>query len=244
VSPGCRKLTARQPAISRIHRGFGDIDISKFRLPNPIKLSPRSQHRHQRSAAYSDGFEGEEAFPARQSALSPQMGRFNRRVRIGKVPFGELTLVADRNSGRKAQEIHASLSRSRRPYKIVGMRTVSEGDENGVSSPGAILFDPLRVGESTRYIIGPAKEVCHSSDDESENSNIVTTKTLSSPLARKISRKQHTLDGLQKLKPDLEALQQLSIVSVCKGLLSSGSDNNHSDIDSGDEADIEMDDDI
>jgi hypothetical protein len=240
-----------------MHRGFGDIDISKFRMPNSLKLSPRSQHRHLRSTTYSDGFEGEEAFPAGQSALFPQMGRLNRTVRIGKVPFGELTLVADRHSGRKAQEIHASLNRSRRHYKLMRLRTVSEGDENGMSSPGVILFGPLQVEESTRYIIESAKEVSHSSDDESENSDILTTKILRSPLARKLSRKRrltrtlafwpnkHTeKDGLQKIKNDLEALQQLSMVSVCMGLPSSGSDNNLSDIDSGDEADIEMDDDI
>ncbi|CZR64962.1 uncharacterized protein PAC_14862 [Phialocephala subalpina] len=80
----------------RALKGFGQIDRTKFRVPDSV--SPHRQRRFPRTPSYSDGFEGKEAEPI--GRLMPMKGLIHWKEAQRKVIFKppQLVLVSEKPS--------------------------------------------------------------------------------------------------------------------------------------------------
>ncbi|OWP05902.1 hypothetical protein B2J93_6226 [Marssonina coronariae] len=80
------KLSAR--------RGFGIIDISKYRMPEPVPVNKQNQSL--RTRFYADGFDGKEGEPiGRLMPIKQSVRRTQSHVKMS-IQLGELTLVSEK----------------------------------------------------------------------------------------------------------------------------------------------------
>ena len=103
------EISNRQP-ITKIkikinHRkGFERIDLREYRMPKLPHASPRTKRRPQRTASYSDGFEIKEALPTGRLMPTKQHSRRKATTQKYTVHIGELTIVAEKESGGSTPE--------------------------------------------------------------------------------------------------------------------------------------------
>jgi hypothetical protein len=189
------------PVKAHRRKGFGDIDISKFRLAKARNLSPNRPR-----AAYSDGFEGQEATPIGRPMPTPHKGGLRARFYKARARIGELTLVADKYFGQEAQELQVSYSpprRQRKPKKLEGKA------EAEVCRPGIMLTDPRPAMEGIYHAIEQVNEQDYP-DDQSETSEVQTLGTISSPLVRKQSLKRRVTFSERVEEEDMPQLSAVA----------------------------------
>jgi hypothetical protein len=114
----------------RPQKGFGTVDITKFRIPLRHTLSPHSTRRRQRTPSYSDGFEGREAEPIGRWMPVRLPNRRRETYHKITIKMGELTIVAEKpfeEDSRHRQQHHR---KKRGPHIDKQARGVLTNDSN------------------------------------------------------------------------------------------------------------------
>jgi hypothetical protein len=178
-SPRPRRVAARRPVKVNRRKLFGDIDLSKFRLPklrDPARQAPGD---------HADGFESEEVFPIGRPMPIPQRGRPPSQINKLRASKTELTLVADKEFGLECQDADQSDSETNGQSQLEKLRTVT--DSNGPNQQRFILVDPFLDDHDSRNTLENG-EIPELVDDMSTASDMGTPGIISSPLTRKESQ--------------------------------------------------------
>lgn len=157
------------------------MDISEFRLPKSRDSSLKVRHDPLQAADHADGFEGDEMFPVGKPMPMSQKFKRPSGFRSTNAPRQELQLVAYKNFGAQDDDIPAATAQT--CLRFVESTALSDSEES--NQRDISLVDGFLDGNCATGVFEQEKEL---PDNFSIVSEIQTTRTISSPLARKQSK--------------------------------------------------------